>query len=315
MTSNDADADSHEEKKVDSSNSAFGSAATGTGDDAAKEEAAPPNGDEREGKAALGDAAEDGAPPQKDPMDEEFSHEDRAGFVSKWLLLYLSPVLKLGSSKVLDAADIGPPSKCDRAGACYDPVAALWIVEVARAREANGRGRLAHQGRIDALPADASKKRRDKIGAFKPESPDLAKVLWRAFGGGRIWWAVFLYVISALFQFLPVLILNDLVRYFESSDPDNFTALLFHPWGDVVGLFVFPLVVSLLQTRSQVILNHCAIFIRTSVSTLLFSKALTISAAGRAQTSTGQVVNMVRSILTCHTSIGCDPVVVLCSGL
>jgi ATP-binding cassette subfamily C (CFTR/MRP) protein 1 len=71
-------------------------------------------------------------------------------------------------------------------------------------------------------------------------------------------------------------------------------ARLFHPWGNVVacvGLFVFPMLVSLLQTRSQVILNHCAIFIRTSVSTLLFSKALTIGAAGRAQPSTGQVVN------------------------
>lgn len=95
-------------------------------------------------------------------------------------------------------------------------------------------------------------------------------------------------------SFYQQLILNDLVRYFESPDPESFDALLFHPWGNVVGLFVFPFLVSLFQTRSQVILNHCAIFIRTATSTLLFSKALTISAAGRAQTSTGQVVNMVR---------------------
>lgn len=95
-------------------------------------------------------------------------------------------------------------------------------------------------------------------------------------------------------SFHQQLILNDLVRYFESPDPESFDALLFHPWGNVVGLFVFPFLVSLFQTRSQVILNHCAIFIRTATSTLLFSKALTISAAGRAQTSTGQVVNMVR---------------------
>lgn len=91
---------------------------------------------------------------------------------------------------------------------------------------------------------------------------------------------------------MPVLILNDLVRYFETPSNVEYNALLFHPWGNVVGLFVFPLLVSVLQTRSQVILNHCAIFIRTSVSTLLFEKALTISASGRAQTSTGQVVNM-----------------------
>ena len=129
---------------------------------------------------------------------------------------------------------------------------------------------------------------------FVPATPNLARVLWYAFGYWRVWIAVLFYVLSALLQFVPVLILNDLVRYFETpaDQAENYKALLFHPWGDVVGMFVFPVLVSVLQTRSQVILNHCAIFIRTAVSTLLFEKALTISASGRALTSTGQVVNM-----------------------
>ena len=37
---------------------------------------------------------------------------------------------------------------------------------------------------------------------------------------------------------------------------------------------------------------HCGVFVRTAVSTLLYHKALSVSAAGRAKTSTGQVVNM-----------------------
>ena len=65
-----------------------------------------------------------------------------------------------------------------------------------------------------------------------------------------------------------------------------------HPWVEVVGLGVIPFFVSLLQTRHQTIYAHCAVFVRTAVSTMLYRKALRVSAAGRAKTSTGQVVNM-----------------------
>jgi len=223
---------------------------------------------------------------------DQLSNEDKANWISQWLLLYLTPTLKLGATKVLDSSDIGPPSKCDRAKPIHDAVNEPWMVEVARVKVLNGKNLVKHQAKVNKLPANATQKQRAKVGKFKPTPPNLAKVLWRSFGYWRVWYSIFLYILAALLQFMPVLILNDLVRFFESPDPENYTALLFHPWGNVVGLFVFPMLVSLFQTRSQVILNHCAIFIRTSVSTLLFSKALTISAAGRAQTSTGQVVNM-----------------------
>ena len=227
---------------------------------------------------------------------EALSFEDQASVFSKWFLFYLTPLLKLGSTKILDSKDVGPPSKCDRAKSCYDSVNALWIEEVERAHEANAAKRIKHEEALVKCGDNA--KKLAKLGSFTPAPPNLAKVLWNAFGKWKIIWAMALYVLSSLLQFLPVLILTDLVRYFESGAPSNYRALLFHPWGDVVGLLVFPLLVALLQTRSQVIFNHCAIFIRTSVSNLLFSKALTISAAGRAQTSTGQVVNMMSNDTT-----------------
>ena len=235
---------------------------------------------------------DDNNKPATTSPEEELSAEDKAGFLSSWLLLYLTPLLKLGATKVLEQQDVGPPSKCDRADACYNSVQELWVTEVAHTKDLNAENRAKHQAKVDKLPSNATQKQRKKLGSFKPKPPNLAKVLWAAFGYRRVWFAIFLYIISALLQFVPVLILNDLVSYFESPNPEDFQAIFIHPWGDVVGLFIFPLLVSLFQTRSQVILNHCAIFIRTSVSTLLFSKALTISAAGRAQTSTGQVVNM-----------------------
>jgi len=67
---------------------------------------------------------------------------------------------------------------------------------------------------------------------------------------------------------------------------------MFNPWVEVVGLGIVPLIVSLLQTRHNAIMAHAGVFVRTAVSTLLYRKALTVSAAGRAMTSTGQVVNM-----------------------
>jgi len=218
------------------------------------------------------------------------SPEDQANCLSSWLLLYLTPLLKLGATKILEPSDVGPVSQFDRATICHDAVQSLWVKEVARSKEANRKAQELHEAKL--AKASGNPKKLAKLGKFTPTPPNLTMVLWNGFGYWRVWYAIALYIISALLQFLPVLILNDLVRYFETGAPPDFNALIFHPWGDVVGLFVFPFLVSLLQTRSQVILNHCAIFIRTAVSTLLFSKALTISASGRAQTSTGQVVNM-----------------------
>lgn len=235
-----------------------------------------------DGAPAKDDAAA-ANPDNIDPKDlppyaaDALSSEDQAGILSSWLLLYLTPLLKLGATKPLETADVGPPSKADRAMVCHAKVNDLWVVEVARVRELNAEGKAKHEEKLGKLSANATLKQRKKIGTFVPTPPNLAKVLWNAFGYWQIWLATFLYVIAALIQFMPVLILNDLVGYFESPNPSEYKALLFHPWGNVVGLFVFPLIVSLLQTRSQVILNHCAIFIRTSVSTLLFSKALTIT--------------------------------------
>merc|ERR1712151_1095207 len=65
-----------------------------------------------------------------------------------------------------------------------------------------------------------------------------------------------------------------------------------HPWLEVVGLAVFPFFAAILQTRYQVIVTHASTFVRTVSSIMLYHKSLRVSAAGRAKTSTGQVVNM-----------------------
>ena len=129
------------------------------------------------------------------------------------------------------------------------------------------------------------------------KEPSISASLVVSFGGWKLGLSIFAQVIAALLSFVPVLILNDLVRYFEWTDAgldsnEYQFEYVQNPWVLVVGLGLVPVLVSLLQTRSNAVMAHCGVFVRTAVSTMLYRKALNVSAAGRAKTSTGQVVNM-----------------------
>jgi len=128
---------------------------------------------------------------------------------------------------------------------------------------------------------------------FMKSDASLTGTIFTGFGKVKICFTSFLSVISALLAFVPVLIIEDLVKYFETSETENYSHDTFvNPWVEVMFLFIIPSLNSLVNTHFQVITQHGAIFVRTSVSTLLYNKALKVSNAGRACTSTGQVVNM-----------------------
>ena len=250
------------------------------------------------GAAGIEDSDRD--PPRVSLMDRHGirtqSLEDQASCLSDWFLAYLNPLLKHGSSNVIDADDIGVPSEQDRAGPTFELAHNLWEAEMERTRLINETRKAKH----DAKLAKMSDAKRAKARAFKPAEPSVARILLRGYGRGKCALAMFLYICSAMLNFLPVLLLNDLVSFFEAGAPINdwrgITRV--HPWVEVVGLGLTPLLVSLLQTRSMVVFQHLAIFVRTAVSTLLYEKSLCISAAGRAATSTGQVVNMMSNDTT-----------------
>ena len=108
----------------------------------------------------VSDAKDDDGPP---------SNEDEASCLSSWLLLYVSPLLRLGAIKVLEPEDVGPPSKCDRARLCHEAVRKLWTLEVAHVRDVNERDELAHDARIAKLPMNATTKRRGRT--YQPKNP------------------------------------------------------------------------------------------------------------------------------------------------
>eukprot|EP00978_Attheya_sp_CCMP212_P023150 scaffold70236_cov57-Attheya_sp.AAC.1 len=224
----------------------------------------------------------------------EESLEDRAGVVSDWLLSYLTPLLRQGASKVLEQEDVGVPSKRDEADLAFALVQVTWKAELQTCDTRNKADRAKYDARIDRM----SEARRKKAKPFRAREPSVYKALVAGFGGWKVVFAIFLYIISALLTFIPVLILEDLVKFFEAGGTtDNYQGYM-NPWGLVAILAVLPVFVSVLQTRNQVIMAHCAVFVRTAVSTLLYEKSLTVSAGGRARTSTGQVVNMMSNDTT-----------------
>jgi len=224
----------------------------------------------------------------------ETSLEDQASCVSDWFLSYLSPLLKLGSTKVLEAEDIGTPSEQDRAAHAFKVIGKTWAVQMEKAKASNEK----RKKKYDESLAKMSETKRAKAKPFVRTEPSVAAALYHSFGPAKILMAIMFYTFSALLQFLPVMILEDLVRYFETMNSLEPDLTIVDPWVEVVALAVLPMATSILQTRSQVIFQHMAIFVRTAVSTLLYEKSLTVSAAGKACTNTGQVVNMMSNDTT-----------------
>lgn len=264
----------------------------------------------------------------------EESLEDRANCVSLWWMSYLNPLLSLGSRKILDAKDVGLTSQQDRAERAYQSAKQAWEEQLVKANAHNAQVRQEweqeqQQEKLekernnnsnnnhlqvttatggggddddDAASTDSTKTTTlDGPPEKKLKEPSMSASLVYSFGGWRIALAIFFQVISALLSFVPVLILNDLVGYFEwynatggggGDEGEGRYDGIAPPWVEVMGLGVIPFMVSVLQTRHNAIMAHCGVFVRTAVSTLLYRKALNVSAAGRAKTSTGQVVNM-----------------------
>ena len=197
----------------------------------------------------------------RDEQDEILSKpslEDGANWLSALTMTYLSPLLRLGASKPLTAVDLGGPSHQDTANFCVSRTKKFY----------------------EAQPA---------------EEKDITRALISGFNGWRIVLAMTFYSISAFLQFVPVLILNDLVKYFTQY-PNYKTFVT--PWLEVSALFVIPVLMALLQSKQVVIMSHAAVFVRTSLSLLIYEKILRISSAGRAKTSTGAIVNMMSNDTT-----------------
>jgi len=213
------------------------------------------------------------------------SLEDQAGLLSQWMLYFLNPLLHLGAKKVLGARDIGVPSAQDHANRVYQRASTAWQRQLANTEAINRK--IEDEQRN--IWADEEKQ---KCRPLPFKRPSIAKALVSGFGVSTFIVAILYIVIAALLNFIPVLILHNLVKFFESGEALQNYEGLFHPWIQVVALGILPILISLLHARHFTLMGHAAVFARTAVSTLLYRTAVRVSASSRAKTSTGQVLNM-----------------------
>lgn len=204
----------------------------------------------------------------------EQSLEDKANIFELWWMSYLNPLLDLGSRKVLDADDVGIPSDQDRADYAYSCAKKAWDdqVEVCRIKnepliklQKEREAKLQEQQAKEPEPGDSeTKKKEPKPIVLKEPSITISLVL--SFGVGKISLAMVYQVLSSFLAFVPVLILNDLVLYFEwhsfgktmtenGETVEPFQTFV-NPWLEVLALGVVPLLVSIFQTRHNAIIDR-----------------------------------------------------------
>ena len=152
------------------------------------------------------------------------SIEDASSLISNWLLTYLDPLFKTGASRPIQSSDIGPPSKQDLSSEIYGKLLIEYEKQPIKDKSAG-------------------------------------RALWVANGPGKIYYAIFLYLLSNLMIFIPVLMLNDLVKHFQSLETSEIHETLIDPWYEVALLGTSPFFVSILQSRSSVIMQHFSIFV------------------------------------------------------
>eukprot|EP00536_Pseudo-nitzschia_multiseries_P005778 jgi/Psemu1/191448/e_gw1.114.36.1 len=188
----------------------------------------------------------------------EQSLEDRANCLQLWFMSYLNPLLSLGSRKVLENSDVGVPSAEDRAERAYTCAKAAWDEQVELCRIHNA-PLIEKKKEQDALLKEHEEAGTPLQGKHKPapivlKEPSVMVALVNSFGMGKFLAAIFFQIVSSLLGFVPVLILNDLVRYFEfyayresamaAGNLDEgvveFRPLV-NPWLQVVGLGIVPL--------------------------------------------------------------------------
>ena len=77
---------------------------------------------------------------------------------------------------------------------------------------------------------------------------------------------------SALLNFIPVLILEDLMLFSEKGGTMDGHDSIVHPWIKAAALFVVPVISSMLQMHFSNIFLHGSIFVKSAMSALLYKK-------------------------------------------
>lgn len=185
---------------------------------------------------------------------DEKSIEEESNMISNLFLFYLNPLFVKGYKETIELTDLGCTSKQDKPKLLYFEFIKQFELE-------------------KHIPL---------------EKRSLWWPLWRTVGYNRLFLAISLYAGYTACSFGPILILTALVQNF-SGEAKLSTPLL---WILVSLMFILPMLGTLFAAHSNIILAHIGLQFRNILIDAIYRKSLKISSSSRAQTSTGQIVNM-----------------------
>lgn len=113
-------------------------------------------------------------------------------------------------------------------------------------------------------------------------------IIWKTVRYRRIALALILFAISAALQLGPVMILNRLVQDFEGTHDYNQRDV----WILVALLFVFPVMCSLCQSHSNVLMLNIGIQVRNALIGAIYRKSMTVSPSERQKIGAGKIISM-----------------------
>ena len=221
----------------------------------------------------------------KPSPSDPYSLEDEASFVSRWLLLYLNPLLSKDDGRPLLSFDLGLPARQDRCSVLHKYFEVHWTQD-------------------QQLPA---------------AERSLWRVLWRTVGYAQISWALTLYSGYYITSFGPILILNRLVKHFSGEISITDVEL----WSLTALIFVFPALGALCSARSNVIMAHLGLQFRNVLVNAIHRKSLRLSSGAKLATSSGKIVNMFANdtvlvqkfIIFVNICVLCPPAIIVALAL
>ena len=276
---------------------------------------------ERGGQGSAGPAS---AGESLSPVPEqEKNEEERAGFISRLLFLWLSPLVSLGYEKPLELDDLPELSLTNSCGVCGREFQEAWTVAQREAAEENerrereklektaGKGGEKEDG-ADGQgqgPGTGDGEKEEEEEEEPPAQASLLLVLWGFIRAGMIESGVIKFFHDIL-QFTPPLLLGGLLAFLEKSDEDpEWTHAEWFGYSCAVALFVVSTVRNVMQNAYFHITYQLSIQTRVRLSDAVYRKALRLSPRARQARTVGQIVNFMQldttaiadAIPMCHT--------------
>jgi ABC-type multidrug transport system fused ATPase/permease subunit len=184
---------------------------------------------------------------------------DSAGLGSRLLFSWIAPLVSLGHARPLTEEDLPDLPASQKAEGVARMATERWAAAAARAAQSGA-------------------------------EPKLAGMLW-GMVACEVAWSALAELVRVGLQFAGPVITSVLVQYFfdtEAGEPKDSTG-----WLCVAAMLVLPIFGGLAKVHQTNALTNVGVTLKTALTALVFEKATLLSAAGKAASSRGAMINLV----------------------